>query len=600
MFDALTAAALADELGETIEGGRVQQVGHVDRDTLWFEVYAQRRRRYLIASGSHIAPTIYLSEREPVWDRQWVSPFLLLLRKYVRGSRLVGIQNPPLERIISLTFAQRPPRLVDEADSDFLPVPVPESTAEQQDDDDDEEDEDDRVFTHLHVEIMGRHSNLILVNDEGQIMESIRRVSTAQSRVRPIAPRLIYAPPPVQIKDDPRRATESGISEILVGDGDQRALAKKLTTQFRGLSPQTAREALYRSEHGAGGISAQSLARELRHLYEPLLTNQWSPCVYLDEDDVVVAYDAQPMQHLAAAYREVEPTSLSDAIRQSESGEDPSRTGRHGARVQRLTAQIDDALKRTEHRLSSLAAQEDRHKDRDQYRRWGEMIYGYLWQIQPGDAVLEVEGERIPLDPPRDPKDVARSYLDDYRDGKRSETQIGDARQRLDLERQWLIDLRHLAAQAESIQDIEELEAEWHSHAQDGTGTRSPKRSTPPKRTMPVTTVNGNPIYVGRSSRENDRVTFDIAKPDDTWLHARGVPGSHVIVRWLGTVPDDAESLDRAAALAAWYSGARSSARAEVDITNRQSVRKIKGAGPGMVTYRNERTVLVTPSDATD
>lgn len=117
---------------------------------------------------------------------------------------------------------------------------------------------------------------------------------------------------------------------------------------------------------------------------------------------------------------------------------------------------------------------------------------------------------------------------------------------------------------------------------------------------MPVTTVNGNPIYVGRSSRENDRVTFDIAKPDDTWLHARGVPGSHVIVRWLGTVPDDAESLDRAAALAAWYSGARSSARAEVDITNRQSVRKIKGAGPGMVTYRNERTVLVTPSDATD
>jgi predicted ribosome quality control (RQC) complex YloA/Tae2 family protein len=112
--------------------------------------------------------------------------------------------------------------------------------------------------------------------------------------------------------------------------------------------------------------------------------------------------------------------------------------------------------------------------------------------------------------------------------------------------------------------------------------------------------VNGNPIYVGRSSRENDRVTFAIARPTDTWLHARGVPGSHVIVRWLGTLPDDQDSLDRAASLAAWYSGARSSARVEVDITNRQSVRKVKGAGPGMVTYRNERTVVAVPSDAVD
>src|SRR3954469_23983942 len=107
MFDSLTAAALTDELGRTIESGRVQQVGHVDPSTIWLEVYRNRRRFYLVASAEHSAPAVYLTDREPVWDRQWVSPFLLLLRKYVRGSRMIAVQNPPLERIISLTFAHR-------------------------------------------------------------------------------------------------------------------------------------------------------------------------------------------------------------------------------------------------------------------------------------------------------------------------------------------------------------------------------------------------------------------------------------------------------------------------------------------------------------
>ena len=105
----------------------------------------------------------------------------------------------------------------------------------------------------------------------------------------------------------------------------------------------------------------------------------------------------------------------------------------------------------------------------------------------------------------------------------------------------------------------------------------------------------GNAIYIGKSGTENDRVTFDIAGPDDTWLHARGVPGSHVIVRWSGPDRDDEAVLLRAAELAAFFSQSRSSGRVEVDITPRRFVRKIKGAGPGMVTYRNERTVSVTP-----
>ena len=105
-------------------------------------------------------------------------------------------------------------------------------------------------------------------------------------------------------------------------------------------------------------------------------------------------------------------------------------------------------------------------------------------------------------------------------------------------------------------------------------------------------------IFIGRSGRENDQVTFDIGGADDTWLHARGVPGSHVLIRWLRPQDDeDVETVETAAAMAAFYSSGREGGQVEVDVTRRRNVRKIKGAGPGMVTYRNERTILVRPAD---
>jgi predicted ribosome quality control (RQC) complex YloA/Tae2 family protein len=600
MFDSLTAAALTDELGRTIDGGRVQHVGHIDPSTVWLEIYRNRRRFYLIASADHSAPAVYLTDREPVWDRQWVSPFLLLLRKYARGSRVVAIQNPPLERIILLTFAHKL-HVVERGEEQPIEPVVSESVDATEDQDDDDEDEavvDDRIFTHLHIEIMGRHSNLILVNDEGKIMESVRRVTTSMSRVRPIAPKIAFTPPPVQIKDDPRRATVGNIETTIGHLQSERDVIRALTTGFRGLSPQIAREALFRANQTeAVANESAAVARELRRLYEPLITNEWAPRTYQDEDGIVVAYDAQEMTHLQGRYAESSVETISEAIRSAELLQQETGSGRHALRARKLQDSIATATGRLDARLSSLDAEVARHQNRDQLRQWGELIYGYLWQIKPGDRELVVDDLRIPLEPGIDPKELAKRYLEEYRDGKNSDSQIASARQTIELERSWQVQLAHMVSQAENIQDIEDLEAEWAAHVGPTRIQPKQRRSSPPKRTIPVTAVNGNPIYVGRSSSENDRVTFDIARPDDTWLHARGVPGSHVIVRWLGTPPDDSDTLQEAAAMAAWYSQSRTSARVEVDITARLNVRKIKGAGPGMVTYRNERTVLVSPSD---
>lgn len=375
----------------------------------------------------------------------------------------------------------------------------------------------------------------------------------------------------------------------------ERDLVRVLTSHFRGLSPQIAREAIWNSRAESGEPDAAVLARELRRLFEPLLTERFQPVVYRDDNELIVAYSPVPLSSLASRYQEERVASISVAIEAAEGSTTPaSEAGRHAIRVQRLTQAIRDQLDRLDARATSLETQEARHQDRDRLRIWAETIFGYMWQIQPGDTELVVDDLRIPLDPALSPSEQARAYLERYSDAKSSDVQIAGARAELEQRRDYLTQLLTLAAQAVSIQDIEELEAEWHSAQPEQSRGTPPKRSTGRKRTQPALLVKDQPIYIGHSGAENDRVTFDIAGPEDTWLHARGVPGSHVIIKWTSGARDDAVLL-RAAELAAFFSQSRESGRVEVDITDRKHVRKIKGAGPGMVTYRNERTVSVAP-----
>jgi predicted ribosome quality control (RQC) complex YloA/Tae2 family protein len=163
-------------------------------------------------------------------------------------------------------------------------------------------------------------------------------------------------------------------------------------------------------------------------------------------------------------------------------------------------------------------------------------------------------------------------------------------------ERNYLDQVETMTLLASSFSEIESVLAEWDAYAGPEKGAQPKKRKQPTGRIRPFVDAEGNLVYIGRTGPQNDRVTFDIAGPDDWWLHARGVPGSHVIVRGNGREPSDS-ALERAASVAAWYSKSRTSGKVEVDLARRRDVRKIKGAGPGMVTYRNERTVLVSPAD---
>jgi predicted ribosome quality control (RQC) complex YloA/Tae2 family protein len=602
MFDVLTVSALADELRETVLDGRIQRIGLVDRLTLAAEIYAHGRRRALVASADPQQPRLLLVDSMPSLDPNLITPFGLMLRKYVRGGFLIGIEQPPLERMMRLSIAKRAnPHNVDEPE-------LPEISEDSDDDDIWSGDGIQRVD--LTVEIMGRHSNLILIDEAGLVMDSVKRVTTSMSRVRPIQPKRTYVMPPPVEKPDPRRITSASLETILAQALPKSTLSDLLVKSMRGVSPQIAREIAFRATGStktrAADVNAEIfplLASTIRGHFEPMLTSAWKPFTYEREGEVF-AFSATPLTYLAADpdVEAVARTSISAAAAAMEpvSADMPQS---HAQRRAQLSAIINAEMTKVSSRLASLIQQHAKAEDVDELRTAGELIYAYLWQIQPGDSVLEVDGQTIRLDPTLSAKDNAAGYFDKYRRSQRAGEHLPARIENAEREIEYLQQIQVQVEQAEGFAALESLRAELYeldgsTEAEKSRTKQQKPKSDTGKRGPLWTDPDGNTVFVGRSGKENDHLTFTVAGPNDTWLHARGIPGSHVIVKWQRPQDDDPQdTIEAAAALAGWYSSARESGNIEVDVAKRRHVRKIKGAGPGMVTYRNERTILVKPRD---
>lgn len=599
MFDVLTTGAVVEELQRAILDGRIQRLGMVDALTIGAEVYAQGKRWHLIASANAENPRIHLVSSMPSTDPNLITPFSQQIRKYVRGGFITDISQPPLERVITLRIAKRMGPAVEESD--------------ETEDDDDIWSGDNVSRLDLVIEIMGRHSNLILVDEEGLVRESAKRVTSSMSRVRPILPKREYELPPPPDKPDPRQATAASMEQVIAAAKPGTTLTNLLVRGFRSVSPQIGREVAFRVTGSAeskvddlASNAGAEISRLLRGLYQPMLTSAWQPHAY-EVDDLPIGYGALPMMHLAADAEEIPADSISRAIELSQAASGVETPKDHAQRRAQLVQSIDRALQSVRTRLHSLQQQHDRSKDVDRLRRWGDTIYGYLWQIQPGDTELiaetEIGAERIPLDPGVDPKEVAAGYFEDYRKSQKAGELLPERIEAANTEIAWLEQMKWLAGEAEGFAAIEAIRQEFdehtggrHSGKQNKGHHASKKQSS--RKIAPLTDVHGNLFYIGKSSRENEYVTFEIARANDWWLHARGVPGSHVILRTnIPTDDPDEAVIQCAASLAAWYSQSRDAGSVEVDVTQRRHVRKIRGAGPGMVTFRNEHTVLVPAAD---
>ena len=559
-FDAFTIAALADELKEKLAGGRVQKVLLHDELSVGLEVYAHRERRYLLASAHPQYARIHLASEKLRRGVEKPTPLLLLLRKYVRGGRITSIDQPPWERILRIGF------------------------------------EHPQGNTALVIEVMGRYSNIVLVSARGLILESIKRIGPGMSRYRTILPQRLYVPPPPSKKLDPADVTELRLRKLLAAHPEEPVWLSLVRGIF-GISPLLAREVAYRATGNAEILASQvgRISPLLDAFQEMLMMawdHRWQPTL-AREGDRILAFAPYPLTQYGH-WEEMESISLAvEAYFQQMVGRDAYAAAKRGARKA-----IAEARGRLERKREALRRSLVSRKEVEELRRKGELILAYAHRLKPGQRRLRASFEpgkpplTIELDPRLSPVENAKVYFERYEKAKGAAQEVPIQLRKAELELAYLDQLEtdlELASNWPEIEEVKEalIEAGYLQRERKQPG---PMRSKP----LSLHSPDGFTILVGRSSHQNDEITFQKASPDDLWLHAKGVPGAHVIIKSGGQeVPQS--TLRRAAELAAYYSKARKAARVAVDYTKRRYVHRIKGAGPGLVTYRNEKTIYVEP-----
>jgi predicted ribosome quality control (RQC) complex YloA/Tae2 family protein len=599
--------------------------------TLAFEIYrAGVGRVHLVVSAHPQHARIHLSHAAPSRDPEQHPPLLLLLRKHVRGGIISEVQQPPFERVLRISIDKRlPPDKHQEYHFgwDFGNSGTAKSRGEGAPDEGGTEDAEHPGMpvstVHLYVEIMGRLSNAVLVNSDGIILDAIKRIPPALNRYRTTLPHQPYVLPPPQDKRDPSRVTPNALSVMLddaTADDPSAPAWKGLVSGLLGVSPPLAREAVHRAfgdtsarADAVAGRPAElaSLLKAVQPLLSPALGEAPTTAWREGEEGETRALDFAPyrLTHLeasAAALREH--ATMSEAVETFFDAASKERFEGHAAYKGQVRAEIDGMLARERRKLRALEEEMERSRALETLRTKGEMILAYMHTLEPGQTVLEVEGVdfKIALDPALTPVENSQAYFREYRKAQSAQAglpeRIEAARADVDF---WdgLLTSLELASGYDEIRAVAgEIAAARTQNAlapeketqrkgkKPGKGDRGAKIPQP----LRLRTKLGAHLLVGRTASQNDTATFRLASPEDLWLHARGVPGAHVILRAESGYTE--ADLEEAASIAAAYSKLRNEQYVDVIVTERRHVRRIPNGPPGAATFRNERVVRVQPA----
>lgn len=568
-MDGLSLYSAMNELNKRLAGGKIDKIQQTDKEELLLMVRSLGQTYRLLINASAADNRVQLTELKKQAPSE-APMFCMLLRKRIAGGKIVRFEQERLDRVLKISI---------ETYNDLGDL---------------------SVFA-LYCELMGKHSNIILVNEKGVIVDAIKHVGLGMSSVRFVMPGLEYSAPPAQDKQDPSKASADDFSMAMCMVG--MSIAKALSNAFFGLSPAVAAQlvARYTDKTECTQLSEaerKELAERLAAFYADMAQGKEKASAVLNAlGETETVY---PFAISGSGIKLYD--SIGEALDSLYINSDRREWAkRHGASARKV---LQNNIERCEKKLALYADALNSGEQMEKCRLYGELLTANLHSLKSGTDTAAVDNyyadpvERIaiPLDRQLTPGENAQRYYKKYQKLKAARDMAIVQREQTLSELNYLEgqldNLTKCTAENELSELIEELKEQGYIKRDKGGKKKMKLAASKP---MHFVSSTGADIYVGKNNRQNDELTLRFASPNDIWMHTKNIPGSHVIVK--GASEQDTATMTEAALLAAYYSRARGSENVAVDYTPRKYVKKPAGAKPGMVIYTTNKTAYVTPSE---
>ncbi|WDV47628.1 NFACT RNA binding domain-containing protein [Clostridiaceae bacterium M8S5] len=579
-LDGLVIHALVDEFNDKLLTGKIDKVYQPEKDEIHITIRSNKNNYRLLISASSNNTRLHLTD---ISKKNPISPpmFCMLLRKHLQGTKIINITQHELERIV------------------FFDVKGTDELGEL-------------TEKRLIVEIMGKHSNIILIEkSSGKIIDSIKRIYPDTSTIRQVLPNMTYALPPSQNKINPLTALDSNPFANIPEDYKLSEVFRFIYKHFMGVSPLVAKEICYRANVDMSSKvseldvdSVDRLNTCFKSIFTDIVNNNFSPTIARNDTDII-AYSAIDLKQYSSETI-IKGDSMSNILKDFFTQRDILERIKQSSHSLRKT--ITNKLDRNKKKKVKQEQQIAESHKRDKYKIYGELVTANIYRLEKGDISFECinyysedqETIEIKLDKRLDPSQNAQKYYKKY--NKLKNTAIYTTEQ-LKKTKEEILYLENVLFSINNCSQIDELD-EIKQELIDGgyikkVITKKNKAKTKANEaTKPRHYISseGYDIFVGKNNNQNDYITLKLAQKNDLWLHTKEIAGSHVIVKLNNDeIPD--KTLEEAAMLAAYHSKASKSSTVPVDYTHKKNIKKPNGAKPGMVIYKTNYTIYVTPDE---
>jgi len=579
-LDGLTLRAISHELNNILATGKVDKINQAENDEILLSIRSNFKNYKLLLSANSSNPRIYLVNEYKKENPLKAPMFLMILRKHIGNGRILSIEQNGFDRSISINI---------EAHDEMRVLKTKK----------------------LIIEIMGKHSNIILVDVESnKVIDAIKRVSLSMSSVREVLPNREFLLPPSQYKLNPLEDIDldSFVSTLKT---DSTPVFKGIYGRFEGISPVISKEICYRASIAPSTPTAdlsdsdcERLKASFDKMFGDVKQANFFPNMLLETKlEKPVEFSSVALSQFQD-YKIRSSESISEICEEYYSLKDLSE--RIHQRSSGLKKSIQIKLDRVKSKLEKQTNEINKAKELDKYSKIGELLTANIYKLEKGMKEVEVLDYldencpqiKIELDEHLTPSENIQFYYKKYNKAKSRihelTLHLEQTREEFDYLDNVMVSINNCTS-LESIEEIkEELVREGYYSASKTEGKKNKKEKV--SEPLEFTASDGTVILVGKNNTQNDKLTLKISKPTDVWLHTKDIPGSHVIIK--STLDDvSEETLYEAAKLASYYSKARTSSKVPVDYAPRKNVKKPNGAKPGMVIYNDYGTVYVSPDE---